>query len=796
MTNQSKFQEAAQAVTASFEEMRTLCEKLGLDGEALERAKRIDLGSFGPNVTRGPWPMPLPINPLPAALGLAAMGIPVFPCKNCPDKPDEHKRPLTTRGFKNATTDAAQVKRWWTKHPDALIGIPTGPASGIDVLDLDIKNGKDGFAFVPDWRERSSVISRTGSGGAHLWFASDGSLGSTAGKIAAGVDTRGTGGYFICPPSAGYHFEKGSLANIGKLPPFPDDLRPRERTDKVEAENPFLHVGEPADRGKVNAALQVIPSDDYDIWLQVGAALHREFGNEGIGMFKEWSSKSAKYNERACAAKWRECGKFSEYTAGTIFHYATLADPDWLARHDAKQAKTDAGKAGKIKYQTEDFVSVLPLSKYAFLPTREMWSSGAVNSQMPPQPKLTKGGKAVMKKGKPVYIPFTAHLDQFRKVQQMTWAPGYPVIINDKYVVEGGWLEREGATTLNLYRPPTIRLGDAGKAGRWLDLVRKVFPDDHEHLIRYFAQRRQHPETKINHGLVLGGQQGIGKDTIIEPVKEAVGPWNCQDVAPTKLLGRFNGHRKSVILIVSEARDLGEMNRYAFYEATKTLMAAPPNVLQCDEKNLREHYVQNVVGVIITTNHKIDGLYLPADDRRHYVAWSKLNKEDFGADFWRDHYRWHHSGGFEDVAAYLQEYDLSGFDPKEAPPHTAAWWTIVGANRAPEEAELSDIIDKLGNPAALTITMISENAGFNIDFQHWLEDRKNSRQIPHRLESCGYVAVDQPDAKDHLWRVGGRRCVVYANHDLALGEQLRAAGDLGRKGPPEAKRLRSAKATT
>jgi len=41
--------------------------------------------------------------------------------------------------------------------------------------------------------------------------------------------------------------------------------------------------------------------------------------------------------------------------------------------------------------------------------------------------------------------------------------------------------------------------------------------------------------------------------------------------------------------------------------------------------------VLNVCGVVITTNHKTDGIYLPADDRRHYVAWSDLAKEDFKA---------------------------------------------------------------------------------------------------------------------------------------------------------------------
>jgi hypothetical protein len=62
--------------------------------------------------------------------------------------------------------------------------------------------------------------------------------------------------------------------------------------------------------------------------------------------------------------------------------------------------------------------------------------------------------------------------------------------------------------------------------------------------------------------------------------------------------------------------------------------AAPPDVLRIDEKNLREYVVPNVCGVVVTTNHKTDGIYLPADDRRHFVAWSDLTRDSFNAEYW------------------------------------------------------------------------------------------------------------------------------------------------------------------
>lgn len=278
----------------------------------------------------------------------------------------------------------------------------------------------------------------------------------------------------------------------------------------------------------------------------------------------------------------------------------------------------------------------------------------------------------------------------------------------------------------------------------------------------------------------MGGAQGIGKDTLIEPLKRALGAWNCGEVSPRTIVeAKFNGYVRSILLRISEARDLGEVNRYSFYEAMKTLAAAPPDVLRVNEKNLREYYVLNCCGVLITTNYKTDGIYLPADDRRHFVAWSPRSREEFPASYWAELWGWYESGGVADVAAHLAKLDLAAFNPKAPPLQTAAFWDIVNANRAPEDSELADLLDRLGNPDAVTVAKLvnaSRGAhGLPTDFGQWLLDRKNRRVIPHRFEACGYVAVRNPDAEDGLWKLDGRRQVIYAKARLALREQFRAA---------------------
>jgi hypothetical protein len=424
-----------------------------------------------------------------------------------------------------------------------------------------------------------------------------------------------------------------------------------------------------------------------------------------------------------------------------------------------------------------DFHALMPMHSYIFAPSREMWPASSVNARIPPIAAIEADGKpALDKKGEPKMIPANTWLDQNKPVEQMTWAPGLPMLIRNRLIAEGGWIERNGVSCFNLYRPPAIKPGDATAAGQWIDHVHKVFGDDANHIIQWLAHRVQRPEEKINHALVLGGCQGIGKDTLLEPVKQAIGPWNFSEASPQQMLGRFNGFLKSVILRVSEARDLGDVDRFKFYDHMKAYTAAPPDVLRVDEKHLREHSVLNVCGVIITSNHKTDGIYLPADDRRHFVAWSDLVKEDFTPAYWNKLWGWYADGGNRHVTAYLAGLDISAFDPKAPPPKTAAFWDIVDANQAPEDAELAEVLDKMGNPDATTLIQIAAEALGELET--WIKERKNRRAIPHWLEKCGYVPVRNDAAKDGLWKINGKRQAVYAKSSLSIRDRLKAASKL------------------
>lgn len=127
------------------------------------------------------------------------MGLPVFPC-------DAQKRPMTAHGFRDATRDAATIQRSFRNA--AMIGIPTGEASGFFVLDLDCKNGARGLEWLAAHEHRlpQTRRHRTRSGGVHLLFTMPTGrvIRNSASRVGPGVDVRGTGGYIIAPPSDGY----------------------------------------------------------------------------------------------------------------------------------------------------------------------------------------------------------------------------------------------------------------------------------------------------------------------------------------------------------------------------------------------------------------------------------------------------------------------------------------------------------------------------------------------------------------------------------------------------------------
>ena len=87
------------------------------------------------------------------ALRLAEDGFPVFPCKG-------DKTPACRQCFHHATTDPDKIRQLFARADAELIGLPTGKASGLLVIDIDNKGAEGSL------QDRSSILRDEG-----LWNA-------------------------------------------------------------------------------------------------------------------------------------------------------------------------------------------------------------------------------------------------------------------------------------------------------------------------------------------------------------------------------------------------------------------------------------------------------------------------------------------------------------------------------------------------------------------------------------------------------------------------------------------------
>lgn len=130
---------------------------------------------------------------LAAALDYAGHGWRVFPCAG--------KIPRTAHGCRDATRDPDLIAQWWSRWPAADVAVATG--HGHVVLDVDGEPGADSLHELERAHSPlpATVSTITGGGGAHYFFESTAPVRNSAGKLGAGLDVRGAGGFVVVPPS-------------------------------------------------------------------------------------------------------------------------------------------------------------------------------------------------------------------------------------------------------------------------------------------------------------------------------------------------------------------------------------------------------------------------------------------------------------------------------------------------------------------------------------------------------------------------------------------------------------------
>jgi len=270
-----------------------------------------------------------------------------------------------------------------------------------------------------------------------------------------------------------------------------------------------------------------------------------------------------------------------------------------------------------------------------------------------------------------------------RVVAGVTYAPGESVLV-----------ARAGEVHANLWRDARPTVAPGGNARPWLDLLARLLPEEaeREHLLDWMAYKVQNASVKINHGVLLGGMPGIGKDTLFAPFLFAVGGPSKENIALIKneeLNSQWGYSYMTEVLVINELRQTDASDRRALENRLKPLLAAPPELIPVNRKGLHPFDALNRLSVVAFSNERM-AITLPSDDRRWFVLWSEAPRmtDAEGARIWD----WYRTGGLAAVASWLQARDVSRFAPGGSPPMTEAKAILLQAGLSAAESAIVEMM--------------------------------------------------------------------------------------------------------
>lgn len=240
-------------------------------------------------------------------------------------------------------------------------------------------------------------------------------------------------------------------------------------------------------------------------------------------------------------------------------------------------------------------------------------------------------------------------------------------------------------------RPTNLVAGDITP---WLDHAKTLVPNEDElnHIFDVMAFKVQHPEVKVNHAILHGGDEGSGKDTFWAPFLWAVCGDNLRNrgiMDNNSVNSQWGYQLESEVLIINELKEPDAAARRQLANQLKPIIAAPPEMLPINRKGLHPYMMLNRVFVLAFSNDPVP-ISLASQDRRWFCVWSHAPRmePDAAAKIWA----WYKSGGFSAIASWLMLRDVSKFNPSAAPMVTEFKLNLIESGMSIAESYLVELM--------------------------------------------------------------------------------------------------------
>lgn len=601
-------------------------------------------------------------SPLELAMEYAAYGIPVFPCDNRTkiplvpaDKDATGKKIAKSGGLYKATTCEQNIAEWWSKYPDAMIGVPTGSASGFVVLDVDIDLAKDvnGYFALEELCKKHGPLPTTGKvqtprGGTHYYFRmpTGVKINNSAGMIAPGIDIRGEGGYIIAP---------GSVRNDGMVYEYVHPIQ-----DSVEIPNWIISLickGRTSDfKDHMKTVSRILNVASSNIYLdnEVAKVTQTLTGGRNNALNR-------------CAFILGKAGYDIEMVTDQLL---TACSSNGLLAEDGEHAIIDtinrAFGAGQLeavgadaenleeanecleKFNKDYFVT--PLGSQIFVCSIEKDETGKIApvyrsfqsfDQMYSNIRVWDG-KRFIKAGK-----FWLEHPKRRQYAGVNFVPNGPEILP--------------GNIKNLWLGFAINPAE-GDCSLILKHIYEVLADGDEksavYILNYLAWTVQNPDKQAEVALIFQGSEGTGKGLIGRLMIDLFGSAAIHISSSRHLVGNFNAHLDGIVLLFADE---------AFWAGDKAArgtlfsLITEPN-LTLERKGVDAKSVVNRLHIVMASNE--DWVVPASYDSRRFAVFTVSKKYKQNSDYFTPLFEQINNGGREAFLNVLLNRDISSFHPR------------------------------------------------------------------------------------------------------------------------------------
>jgi len=448
-------------------------------------------------------------------------------------------------------------------------------------------------------------------------------------------------------------------------------------SDRASVDQVKLAASDGTDVALLARAVEALPNDypEREDYIKVGCAIKAAMADDegaGLEMFQSW------------AARWTEGENDSETVERDWgrMHPPFEVGMNWLLEQARDHGFSDADSDFDDVSESVEKNHVPYWHDYVYIETMERFvdlTDGADRDMLTRTQfavRFADVGEGISSKENAAMM-WLQNMKQRTVVARATYRPG-----------QGRIVAENGRSAVNLWAPGPLNSGawaridaDDYDVDPWLTLVHYLIPDKRErdHLLDWIAFVIQNPGVKQNWHPLIGGKQGIGKDTIFYPLTVGLAD-NAVMIGPEDINGQWTDWMARATLVLVE--ELNSFIRKEISDKMKPMLAAPPDQLRVNTKGVPQYYIPNILNTVMFTNHEA-AVSVSKDDRRIFVLWSDV--EPWGADAFVSLYTWLADSGSALVCRWLAKRDLSAHNPVSRAPDTQAKLDMARASMTPIE---------------------------------------------------------------------------------------------------------------